>query len=195
MKNASLFLVLMISSISLLAQRKIQAGINQHGFVYLQPGYEAVSYKKILLAYNAQSMDMEWDAKIKAEFIERGIEVVTFLQLFPPLREYSAAEIERVCVENGVDGIMTIVVSGGPKNYRPQLVGYYFTESEDWNAPIYNEGNTNFALTLYNVALDQNVATIFGQFRDENFSYEIKAKLRLFARMVSKNLKSEGVVE
>ena len=195
MKNAFFLFTAILLAGTLAAQNKIQAGLSQHAYVYLQPGYEAVAYKKILLAYNAQSMDLEWDIKIRAEFTERDIEVVTFLQLFPPLREYSAAEIEQVCMANGVDGIMTIIISSGPQNYRPQLIGYYFTETEDWNAPIYDEGNANFVVTLYNVALDQNVATIFGQYRDEDFSHSIKTKLRYFARVVAKNLKSEGVVE
>ena len=177
-----------------MAQSKIQGGLAQHAFVYLQPGYEAVGYNKILLAYNAQSMDAEWDAKIKAEFTDRNIQVVTFLELFPPLREYTAAEIEQTCVQNGVDGIMTFHITSGPQNYRPQLVGYYFTESEDWNVPVYNEGHTNFAITLYNVALDQNVATIFGQYRDDNYALNIRTKLRLFARMIAKNLKAKGVI-
>lgn len=107
-KTTSLMILVMVITtvITSSAQKKLKSKNIARGTVYINAEYKPRQFSKILLI--TPSHHLETNDKMKQEFVKMGIVAVTNLELLPPVKEYTDADIKEICEKNNVDGILKV---------------------------------------------------------------------------------------
>lgn len=82
---------------------------------YVNPEYKGKTVKKVLIrAMNADLIFLDQiERRTETEIEDKshgGVEVIQFQRLFPPVKEYSLEEIEKVLVEQQIDGVLVFTI-------------------------------------------------------------------------------------
>ncbi|GHM98791.1 hypothetical protein WSM22_02810 [Cytophagales bacterium WSM2-2] len=169
MKLIVTFFIYMICIESILAQRQIGVSGTQ-ATVYEDPEFVKRDFKKVVIKTGVDDMDQ--DEKVMKEFESLKVEKISWLKLFPPIKEYNDSSVARICKSNGVDGIIKMV-----------------EKSTEVGAGVYAQGSkrAKFELTVIDVATMTNVAKYTGGTAITALDVPLKTYIK-FARLTRDDL-------
>jgi hypothetical protein len=143
MKAITLFILMSLTIFQVQAQKKIN-GEFADAIMYINKDYKKQSgFQKVLVQSGIH--DPKIDKKILDEFRKIGILAVSGMELTPPIKEYTADDIKKICEENRIDGVVTIERQG----YETSML--YNTKTK-----------VNLTLTIQDMVQNLPVATFIG---------------------------------
>jgi hypothetical protein len=107
-------------------------------------------------------------ASLTSEASKRGVVLEDARALFPPTRQYSAAEINHTLIAHGIDGVL--VINAGDSGIQQLYAGTIFSGTVTGNSlygtatPVYHyQRQTDFAARLIDPASGRNLWVANGQ--------------------------------
>lgn len=106
MKTLITLLALMLS-LSVSAQKKIGSSFGGDvGNVFVNEEYKPKKFKKILVISSV--MDEKMNKKIMEAFSDLKVPMVNWIEVLPPVKEYTDDERKAIYEKNGIDGVINI---------------------------------------------------------------------------------------
>jgi hypothetical protein len=79
---------------------------------YTDPDYKGYQPKKVMLVVEnaSQEMRMEIEERLTKELAKKGVEVISNRKLFPPTREFSTEDRQRILAAESVDSALVVTI-------------------------------------------------------------------------------------
>lgn len=128
-------------------------------------------FKKLVV--RTGTSDVDYDKKIISEYGDLQTPIVSWLDVFPPIKDYSDEEVKTICSKNGIDGIISVTLKQAD------------------NIGLYNTKQNRYELALTDLETNLKAVTFLGKSSLGAFSSAVAPQKTIlkFVRMTHDELK------